>query len=86
MTNLDLGNNKFTDSGIITILKEICNTGVTRLDISSNRITEKCIVEITGILVRAKSLKTLNMQNNEIASRNAKNRLINSLKNVDVII
>lgn len=59
--NLDLGNNKLTDNGIVNICKAICDTQIGRLVISNNRLTEKCCETVTGILMRNKNLHTLNM-------------------------
>ena len=86
VTNLDLSGNKLTDNGIVNVLKAICETKIERLVISSNKLTEKCTEQITGILSRAKHLKTLMMQDNAITNRVAKNKLINSLKKITVVI
>ena len=86
VTNLDLSGNKLTDNGIVNILKAMCETRIERLVISNNKLTEKCTEQMTGILARAKHLKTLMMQDNAITNRVAKNKLINSLKKIDVVI
>lgn len=40
--NLDLGNNKITDIGILELCKALAETEVTRLVISSNKLTDNC--------------------------------------------
>ena len=84
--NLDLSGNKITDNGIIHICKALSESQIERLVISQNKLTEKCCEHLTGALMRNKHLKTLMMQDNQINSRVAKNKLINSLKKMDVVI
>jgi hypothetical protein len=61
VTNLDLSHNKFTDNGILPILKAINETQIERLVLSSNKLTEKCVDTFPGVLMRNKTLKTLMM-------------------------
>ena len=84
--NFDLSNNKITDNGLLHICKALSDTQIERFVISHNKLTDKCCEQITGILMRNKFLKTLNMQDNQITSRVAKNKLINSLKKIDIVI
>ena len=84
--NLDLSDNKFTDTGILNICKALADTQITRLVISNNKLTEKCCEPVTGVLMRNKHLSILNMQDNQITSRVAKNKLINALPKIDVVI
>ena len=84
--NVDLGSNKITDNGILNILKALSETQVSRLVISNNKLTEKCCEPVTGVLMRNKHLNILNMQDNQIQSRVAKNKLINALPKIDVVI
>ena len=84
--NLDLGNNKITDIGILELCKALADTEVTRLVISNNKLTDKCCEQVTGVLMRNKHLTVLNMQDNQITSRVAKNKLVNALPKIDVVI
>ena len=83
---MDLSNNKITDNGIVNLCKALSETQIERFVVSGNKLTDKCTVGITGILMRNKHLKTLMMQDNNIESRIAKNKLINSLPKIDVVI
>ena len=84
--NFDISNNKLTDNGIVNICKALSETQITRFVISNNKLTEKCCEPVTGILMRNKHLQILNMQDNQITSRVAKNKLINALPKIDVVI
>lgn len=59
--NLDLSKNKITDAGFIEICKALSETQVSRFVISNNKISEKCIITVSGTLMRNKHLKVLNM-------------------------
>lgn len=59
--NLDLSCNKITDNGITNICKALNDTQIERFVISGNKLTDKCTESVTGILMRNKHLKTLNM-------------------------
>mgnify|MGYP000111741902 FL=1 len=59
--NLDLGDNKITDSGVVEICKALSETEISRLVISNNKLTDKCCELVTGILMRNKHLTILNM-------------------------
>lgn len=54
--------------------------------ISNNKLTDKCVEQVAAVLSRNKFLSTLNMCDNQITNKVAKNKLINSLKKIDVII
>ena len=54
--------------------------------ISNNKLTDKCVELVAAVLSRNKFLSTLNMCDNQITNKVAKNKLINSLKKIDVII
>lgn len=84
--NLDLGNNKITDSGVVEICKALADTEINRFVISNNKLTDKCCELVTGVLMRNKHLSTLMMQDNQINSRVAKNKLINALPRINVVI
>lgn len=84
--NLDLSGNKLTDNAMLNVVKAICETEVERLVISGNKLTEKCLDSLQVILLKSKHLKTVNMVGNAITSKIAKNKLINSLKDIDVVI
>jgi len=64
----------------------LCETQVKRFVISRNKLTDKCVEQVAAILSRNKYLSTLNMCDNQITNKVAKNKLINTLKKVDVII
>jgi Leucine-rich repeat (LRR) protein len=83
---LDLGNNKITDSGVLELCKALSETEVSRFVISNNKLTDKCCEQVTGVLMRNKHLTVLNMQDNQINSRVAKNKLVNALPKIDVVI
>ena len=84
--NLDLSNNRITDKGFVELCKALNDTQIVRFDISDNKITDKCTVTASGSLMRNKSLKTLNMQDNLITSQISKNKFINTLKKIDISI
>lgn len=54
--------------------------------ISNNKLTDKCTEGIAGVLMRNKYLKTLMMHDNQILNRVAKNKLINSLSKINIVI
>jgi len=59
--SIDLSNNKIGDNGMIEICKALNDTKIIRFVISGNKITDSSSVNISGILMRNKNLKTLNM-------------------------
>jgi len=59
--SIDLSNNKIGDNGMIEICKALNDTKIIRFVISGNKITDNSSVNISGILMRNKNLKTLNM-------------------------
>lgn len=64
--SIDLSNNKIGDNGMIEICKALNDTKIVRFVISGNKITDNSCVNVSGILMRNKNLKTLNMQDNQI--------------------
>lgn len=86
MQNLDLSRNGLTDSGIVAILKAVSETAIERLVISSNKLTDKCTDQVGSILSKSKHLRTLNMQDNKINDKNAKTKLVSTLKKIDIVI
>ena len=71
---------------MIEICKALNDTKIVRFVISGNKITDNSCVNVSGILMRNKNLKTLNMQDNLIKTQVSKNKLVNSLKKIDVAI
>eukprot|EP00347_Sterkiella_histriomuscorum_P008603 403344461 len=83
---LNISNNKLGDEGINHIMKALCDSQVEAVNLSSNKLTEKCVELIVGILKTNKNLKYLDLQGNGIQSRLMKNKLKNSLTQMEVSI
>lgn len=79
MRELDLSNNKITDSGVQHLAKAICECHVESLNLANNKINEKCMEQLSAVLKFAKQLKQLNLEGNGITNRVSKNKLKNSL-------
>ena len=79
---LDLSNNKITDSGVQHLAKAICDCQIESLNLSNNKINEKCMEQLAAVLKFAKSLRTLNLEGNGITNRVSKNKLKNSLTSI----
>ena len=79
LRGLDLSDNKITDNGVQHLAKAICESQVEVLIIANNKLTEKCIEPLAGILKTNKVLKVLNLEGNGITNRVFKNKLKNSL-------
>jgi hypothetical protein len=76
---LNLSKNKFGDEGIGHIMKALCDSQIEQVNLQSNKLTDKCVEAIVGILKTNKTIKVLDLQNNGIASRLMKNKLKNAL-------
>ena len=55
--SLNLSKNRISDEGFVHIIKAICESGIEVLDLSHNKITEKCIESVVGSLKTHKILK-----------------------------
>jgi len=42
LSRLDLSNNRIADEGLVNLCKSICDSNVEALNVSNNRLTEKC--------------------------------------------
>lgn len=84
--NLNLARNRFTDESIGQIVRALCETQIETVDLQGNKLTEKSVDVIVGILKTNKCLKLLDLSNNGIGSRLMKNKLKNALPNVEVIL
>ncbi len=76
---LNLSKNKLSDEGITHLMKALCESQVEQANLQANKLTEKCVEGIVGVLKTNKSLKTLDLQGNAISSRLMKNKLKNGL-------
>ena len=83
---VNLSKNRITDEGLNILAKAICESQLEKVDLSSNKITEKCIDSIVGTLKTNKVLKLLDLQNNNITSRVVKNKLKFALPSIDVLL
>ena len=86
MHEIDLSGNKITDSGVQHLAKAIVTSQVESLNLSNNKISEKCIEPLAAILRLAKGLKKLNLEGNGITNRVSKNKLKNSLTWMQILI
>ena len=55
--SLNLSKNKISDEGFVHIVKALCDSNIEVLNMSSNKITEKCIEPVVGSLKTHKVLK-----------------------------
>lgn len=83
LKGLNLSGNKLTDDGVKHLAKAICETSIEELNISSNKLSEKCMEPLAAIFKTNKGLKVLDLQGNGITNRVFKNKLKNSLTWVD---
>lgn len=83
---LDLSKNKIGDEGINLIMKALCESRVEAINLSENKLTEKCVETLVGILKNNKFLKLIDLSGNAITSRPMKNKLKNSLTQMEVMI
>jgi Ran GTPase-activating protein (RanGAP) involved in mRNA processing and transport len=58
---LNLSKNRITDEGMNLLVKAFCESSLEAVDLSSNKITEKCIDAIVGTLKTNKTLKLLDL-------------------------
>lgn len=86
MQRLNLSKNRISDEGFIHIVKALCDSSIEELDISGNKITEKCIEPVVGSLKTHKALKILNLQENQLSGRVVKNKLKNALPSIEVLV
>jgi len=84
--NLDLSGNKLGDAGFVSLCKALSETQVERCVVSANKLTEKSLEQVTGVLKANKSLKTLVLTENKIESTTAKNKFKNALPKIDVVV
>lgn len=84
--SLNLSNNKITDEGLVHIVKALCESSIERVNLAGNKITEKNIDTIVGSLKTHKLLRQLDLQNNGLTSRVAKNKLKNALPSIEVLV
>jgi Leucine Rich repeat len=54
---LNLSKNRISDEGFIHIVKALCESGIEILNMSGNKLTEKCIESVVGSLKTHKVLK-----------------------------
>jgi Ran GTPase-activating protein (RanGAP) involved in mRNA processing and transport len=83
---LNLSKNRISDEGFVHIVKALCDSGIEVLDMSSNKITEKCIESVVGSLKTHKVLKQLDLQDNGLSGRVVKNKLKNALPSIEVLV
>ena len=55
------------------------------LNLSNNKLTEKCIESLAGVLRLAKGLRGLDLRGNGITNRVTKNKLKNTLNWMNII-
>lgn len=84
--NLDLSGNKLGDAGFVSLCKALSETQVERCVVSANKLTEKCLEQVTGVLKANKSLKTLVLTENKIESTTIKNKFKTALPKIDVLL
>lgn len=84
--SLDLSGNKISDAGVMDIVRAICESQIEQVSLARNKLTEKSAEPIAQTLKSNKHLKSLDLSENLITSRVAKNKLVNSLKKVEVIV
>jgi Ran GTPase-activating protein (RanGAP) involved in mRNA processing and transport len=58
---LNLSKNRITDDGFVPIVKALCESGIEQMNLSGNKISEKCIDTIVGSLKTNKTLKVLDL-------------------------
>jgi Ran GTPase-activating protein (RanGAP) involved in mRNA processing and transport len=76
---LDLSGNKFQDAGVMQICKYLSETTIQKVDLSSNRISDRVVEAMISNLKGATHLKQINLADNkELTSNKAS---MNKLKN-----
>lgn len=83
---LNLSKNRLGDEGINHIMKALCESQIEAVNLSGNKLTEKCVETMVGILKTNKNLKYIDLTGNGIQSRLMKNKLKNSLAQMEVNI
>lgn len=83
---MNLAKNRISDEGFLHICKALCESYIENVNLSGNKISEKHVDTVVGCLKTNKNLKSLDLQNNGIESRVAKNKLKNALPSIDVLI
>mmetsp|Transcript_28573 Transcript_28573/g.35356 ORF Transcript_28573/g.35356 Transcript_28573/m.35356 type:complete len:136 (+) Transcript_28573:2148-2555(+) len=86
MFKLDLSGNRISDTGVQHLAKAICDCQIESLNLSNNKISEKCMEPLAATLRFAKGLKNLNLEGNGITNRVAKNKLKNSLTWMNILL
>lgn len=61
------------------------NINIELIDLSNNKLSEKCIEPLAGVLRLAKGVSGLDMRGNGITNRVTKNKLKNSLNWMNII-
>ena len=85
--DLDLSKNRITDEGLLHIMKAICESQIENISFNKNKLTDKCVEGIVGMLKTNKTLKVLDLQNNAIGtSRLMKNKLKNALPQIEILL
>lgn len=59
--HLNISKNRISDEGFQIIAKALCESSLEQVNLSNNKITEKCIDQIVGTLKTNKSLKMLDL-------------------------
>ena len=69
-------------------MKASCETHLFSLTLYKNNLTDKCAEPIVHALKTSKNLRLLDLSNNKITSRVAKNKLKNGLsgKKIDILL
>lgn len=83
---LDLSKNKIGDEGINLIMKALCESKIEAINLAENKLSEKCVENLVGILKNNKHLKYIDLSGNAINSRPMKNKVKNSLTQMEVMI
>jgi Ran GTPase-activating protein (RanGAP) involved in mRNA processing and transport len=83
---LNMSKNKLGDEGIGHVMKALCESQIEQVNLQSNKLTEKSVELIVGVLKTNKSLKSLDLQGNAITSRLMKNKLKNGLTQMEVLV
>lgn len=59
--SLNLSKNRITDEGINHIIKALCESQIEFVNIQGNKLSEKCVETMVGILKTNKNLKFLDL-------------------------
>ena len=56
-----MSKNKLGDEGIGHVMKALCESQIEQVNLQSNKLTEKCVELIVGVLKTNKILKSLDL-------------------------